>query len=446
MSGYISNTGEQQREMLAQSGLENKESLFKDIPQHLRLMKELNLQAGMSEIELFEHMKDLARKNHNLEDYTCFLGAGAYDHFIPSVVDHMISRQEFYTAYTPYQPEISQGTLQAIFEYQTMICELTGMEVANASLYDGATALAEAVAMACQTTKRKEVLIANTVHPESREVLKTYSRGSGNRVSEINYREGRMDMGELETKISCDTAAVILQTPNFFGMLENVQEAVTIAHRNKSLFIVSVDPVSLGILKAPGELDADIVVGEGQALGNSISFGGPYLGFFATTKSLMRKIPGRIVGQTTDYTGKRGYVLTLQAREQHIRREKAISNICSNEALNALAATVHLSMLGKQGFKTVAELCLQKAHYAYNQLIQTGKFKPVFSAPFFKEFIVKSAEPIEQLNKKLLEEKIIGGFDIGRKYPELKNCWLIAVTEKRSKTDIDRLIRKAIEA
>ncbi|MEL7566168.1 MAG: aminomethyl-transferring glycine dehydrogenase subunit GcvPA [Dehalobacterium sp.] len=443
MSRYISNTPEQQLEMLKDLGLNSPEELFEDIPRKVRLNRTLDLPAAVSEMELVKLMGAKAAKSCNLEEYTCFLGAGAYDHFVPSVIDQILSRQEFYTAYTPYQPEISQGTLQSIFEYQTMICELTGMDVANASMYDGASALAEAGLMACQAARRSEILVAKTVHPESREVINTYSSFRGMKVKEVGYLNGQVDLKDLAEKITSDTAAVVVQSPNFFGIIEHLKEIGELAHQNKSLFVVSADPISLALLKPPGELGADIVVGEGQPLGNPISFGGPYLGFFASTEKLMRKMPGRIVGQTKDKFGKRGFVLTIQTREQHIRREKATSNICSNQALNALTATIYLTLLGKEGLKEVASLCLNKAHYAFNQLVATGNFSPLFTAPFFKEFAVKSQIPVAELNKKLLEDKIIGGYALGKNYPELADGWLIAVTEKRTREEIDRLVGKA---
>ena len=443
MSKYIPNTGQQQREMLEELSLHSVDELFADIPEDIRFKGDLKLPDAMSEIELVKHMEELAGKNKNLDENTCFLGAGAYDHYIPGIISHITSRQEFYTAYTPYQPEISQGTLQAIYEYQTMICELTGMHISNVSMYDGATALAEAASIACLATGRREVIVAGTVHPESRAVLNTYSRFKGNGIIEVGYSDGKIDKDELGKKISGSTAAVIVQNPNFFGIIENLTGFAEMIHSRRALFIVSVDPISLGILKPPGEYGADIVVGEGQSMGNHLSFGGPYLGFFAATGELMRKMPGRIVGQTTDRNNRRGFVLTIQTREQHIRREKATSNICSNQALNALAAAVYMSVMGKQGMKEVAELCLQKAHYAYSKLIESGKFKPVFSAPFFKEFIVKSLTPVEELNGKLLKDRIIGGYQIDRDYPELADGWLIAVTEKRTRAEMDRLVEKA---
>ncbi len=444
MSRYIPNTRHQQGEMLKELGMGSPEQLFESIPEEARLKKPLDLPKALSEPELVKHMQEIAGKNANLDEYTCFLGAGAYDHYIPSVVGHVLSRQEFYTSYTPYQPEISQGTLQAIFEYQTMICQLTGMDVANASMYDGATALTEAAVMACQAVKRNEVLVASSVHPESRTVLKTYSRFNGCDVKEIGYSDGRVDLEELESKISGRTAAVIVQNPNFFGIIENLSEIAALAHKYGALFIVSADPISLAVLKSPGEAGADIAVGEGQPLGNPLNFGGPYLGFFAAKKELLRRMPGRIAGETIDAEGRRGFVLTMQTREQHIRREKATSNICSNQALNALAATVYLTVMGKQGLKEVADLCLQKSHYAYEKLTATGKFQPVFSAPFFKEFVVRAKEPVSDLNRRLLGSKIIGGLEIEKFYPEIQNGWLVAVTEKRTREEIDQLAGKAV--
>lgn len=442
---YIGNTDEDREQMLKEIGYPDIESLFKAVPDSVHLKTKLNIPQAQSEMELVNNMKSLSKENLNTDDYACFLGAGAYDHFIPSAIDQLISRQEFYTAYTPYQPEISQGTLQAIFEYQTMICELTGLPVANASMYDGATALTEAAIMACEATKRTEILIASSVHPESRQVLDTYAKFRDMTVVETAYNNGQVDLDDLKSKINKNTAAVIVQSPNFFGIIEDVEAIAAIVHENKSLLVVSADPISLAVFKSPGELGADIAVGDGQPLGNALSFGGPYLGFMAVTDKLMRKMPGRIVGQTTDEQGNRGFVLTLQTREQHIRREKATSNICSNQALNALQATIYLTLMGKEGLKKVAGLCFSKSHYAYDQLITTGKFRPVFTAPFFKEFAVQSTEEVSGLNEKLLEGGFIGGYDLGKNYPELKNGWLVAVTEKRTKQEIDDFARKAGE-
>lgn len=445
MSRYIPNTEEDREQMLAAIGFPDIESLFSDIPANLRFRGRLDLPEGMSEPELASHMKALARRNVNSEEYACFLGAGAYDHFIPSIVGHIISKPEFYTAYTPYQPEISQGMLQAIFEYQTMICRLTAMDVSNASMYDGATALAEASLMAVRSTGRNSVLVSTGVHPEFREVLKTYARFNGTKVTEIDLTDGITDTGRLEKLLSDEDpegfAAMIVQSPNFYGFVEDMKQISELAAKNGALSIACVDPISLALLKPPGECGVDIVAGEGQPLGNPLDFGGPYLGFLAAKKGLVRKMPGRIVGQTTDHEGRRGFTLTLQAREQHIRREKAVSNICSNEALNALAAAAYLSVMGKEGLKEAAELCLQKSHYAYEKLLGTGKFAKASDAPFFKEFTVRSLnEPVNSINARLLEHGIIGGLELGRFDPEKKDCWLIAVTEKRTRQEIDRFV------
>lgn len=445
MARYIGNTNNDREEMLKDIGLEDIDSLFNSIPDSVRLKNELKVPKALPEMDLIKNIKLLSNKNYNTDNYTCFLGAGAYDHFVPANIDQLLLRQEFYTAYTPYQPEISQGTLQAIFEYQTMISELTSLPAVNASMYDGATALTEAAIMAVEATKRNEVIVAKSVDPQYRDVLNTYAKFREIKVVEFEYKNGQIDSDDLQKKLNKNTAAVIIQSPNFFGVIEDVANINSIIHNNGSLLIMSVDPISLAILKSPGELGADIAVGEGQSLGNSLNFGGPYLGFMAVTEKLMRKMPGRIVGETVDKEGRRGFVLTLQTREQHIRREKATSNICSNQALNALAATMHLTFLGKEGLKEVANLCFQKSHYAYEKLISNGKFKPVFDAPFFKEFLVKSSEDVEQLNNRLLSEKIIGGYNIAQNYPELENGWLVAVTEKRTKDDIDNLVSKVGE-
>lgn len=445
MSRYIPNTNADIEDMLQNIGALSIEDLFVDIPESVKLDRDLNIPRAMSEMELLSHMRQIAAKNQTVHDNSCFLGAGAYDHYIPSAVDHIVSRAEFYTSYTPYQPEVSQGTLQAIFEYQTMICQLTGMDAANASVYDGATALAEAAKMACGVKSRKEVLVSKAVHPHGRAVLRTYAKVNGITVTEIGYEDGRISIDEVKQKTSKSTAAIIVQTPNFFGVVEDLDEIGEIIHEYDGLFIVSVDPLSLGLIKPPSEYNADIVVGEGQALGNPLNFGGPYLGFFATTKRLIRRMPGRIVGQTIDEDGRRGYVLTLQTREQHIRREKATSNICSNQSLNALAAAVYMALMGKEGLKTVANLCVQKSHYAYKKLLGVEGVQPVFSTPFFKEFVVKVNRPICDINDYLLTHNIIGGYDIGQDYPELEGGWLVAVTEKRSKEEIDMLVQKVGE-
>ncbi|MEG0774970.1 aminomethyl-transferring glycine dehydrogenase subunit GcvPA [Clostridium sp.] len=439
MFPYFSLTGEDEKDMLTSINLNTMEDLFSDIPEDLRLSKPLNLGNPMSELEVASHISNVSAKNRNIEDLTCFLGAGAYDHYIPSIIKHITSRSEFYTAYTPYQPEISQGTLQVIFEYQSMIAELTGMAVANASMYDGATACAEAAILATDSTRRKSIVVSKTVHPETRAVLKTYMKFRNLELIEVDFKDGETDVDKLKEVISKDTAGVILQNPNFFGVIEDVSEIEKITHENKSLLVMSVDPISLGILKTPGELGADIVVGEGQSLGNALNFGGPYIGFMATTSKLMRKLPGRIVGETVDLDGKRAFVLTLQAREQHIKRHKASSNICSNQALNALVAAVYLTTLGKEGIKEVAQQSMKKAHYTFNELIKTGKFKPLFDKPFFKEFAISSETSTQKLNDELYNNGILGGYSLETQYPTIKNSLLICVTEKRTKDDIERL-------
>lgn len=444
MAGYIPNTKEQQREMLAAAGMSGFGELFADIPESVLLNRQLDIPSALSEPEVMAHLRELAAKNSNTDDYTCFLGTGAYDHYIPVVIHHLISRQEFFTAYTPYQPEISQGTLQAIFEYQTLICELTGMDIGNASMYDGATALAEAASIACGVKKRNKIFVPRSLNPMSLEVVSTYARFKEIEIAKFGYANGQADLGELERLITEEFAAVLIESPNFFGCLEDIAKAAEIAHSKGALLIVGCDPISLAILKSPGELGADMAVGEGQSLGNPLNFGGPYLGFFAAKEALMRKMPGRIVGQTTDKNGKTGFVLTLQAREQHIRREKATSNICSNEALNALAATIYLSLLGKQGLREVALQCARKAHYAYDLLTKSGKFEPVFSAPFYQEFTVRYNGDLAKLNKKLLDDKIIGGLDAGHFGPEFKNHWILAVTEKRTQKEIQHFVQKAV--
>jgi glycine dehydrogenase subunit 1 len=440
MYPYIPNTKEDEQRMLETIGVDSVEDLFSDIPEDMKLNRELDLKASMSELEVANYLTKLSRSNTTIDDLTCFLGAGAYDHYIPSIVGHITSRSEFYTSYTPYQAEISQGTLQYIFEYQTLICNLTGMDVSNASLYDGGTAIAEAAFMASNITRRNKVVISKTVNPDYRTVLKTYAHLQNIEVVEIEDEEGVTDLEELKKHVDDKTAAVIVQSPNFFGIIEDLEAIEEIAHsQKKTMFVTSVDPISLGILKSPGSLGADIVVGEGQSMGMPLYFGGPYLGFMATKKAHMRKLPGRVVGETVDVDGNRAFVLTLQAREQHIRREKATSNICSNQGINTLAAAVYLVTLGKEGLREVATQTTQKAHYAFNQITKSCKYKPLFNKPFFKEFVVTSSVDADKINKKLLEEKILGGYSLGKEYPQYKNGILYAVTEKRTKEEIDIL-------
>lgn len=440
MFPYIPNTSEDERKMLDSMGLKSIEDVFSDIPDDIKLKRSLNLPQGLSELELLKRTNELANKNLSIDELTCFLGAGCYDHYIPSIIKHIVSKSEFYTAYTPYQAEISQGTLQCIFEYQSMISELTGMDVSNASMYDGATATAEAALMAVESTRKNKIIISKTVHPETRKVVETYAKFRSIELVEVDMVDGVTDLDKLKSVVDKKTAGIIIQNPNFFGIIEDVKEVEKVTHDNKALFIMNVDPISLGILKSPGELGADIAVGEGQGLGNSISFGGPYIGFMAVKSKLMRKMPGRIVGQTEDLDGKRGFVLTLQAREQHIRREKATSNICSNEALNALTAAVYLTTMGKKGIREVAYQSTEKAHYAFSELTKSGKVKPLFNKPFFKEFAVTTSKDPAFINEELLKNKILGGYCLGRDYDSYKNALLFCVTEKRTAQDIEKLV------
>lgn len=438
---YVPNTDRDRSEMLKHIGVSCIDELFSDIPEEVRLKRELQLPPAMSEHELARHMAELAQKNTTTDEMVSFLGAGSYDHFIPSVVRHVISRSEFYTAYTPYQAEISQGMLQAIFEYQTLMCELAAMDISNASLYDGATAVAEAATMACRQTRRQEIVVSSAVHPEYRATLKTYARNLGLQVVEAGIKDGMTDLEELARLTSGTTACVILQNPNFLGCVEAMAMAGDTAHRSDALLVACVDPISLGILAPPGEYGADIAVGEGQGLGSPMSFGGPYLGFLTCRQELVRNMPGRVAGESHDSRGRRGYLLTLQAREQHIRRDRATSNICSNEALSALAAAVYLSWLGRDGIKEVADLCVQKAHYTFEQIAAIPGFAGAYSSPFFKEFVVRTPVPPEKINEGLLRSNIIGGLPLGRHYPELGDAMLIAVTEKRTKEEIDLFCR-----
>lgn len=437
---YLPTTKQDREEMLKSIGVSSVEELFAEIPQSLRFQGSYQLAGPLSELDLLKHMKQLAARNQTTEDCVSFLGAGVYQHHIPSVVNHVISRSEFYTAYTPYQPEISQGELQGIFEFQTMIAELTGMDVANSSMYDGATALAEAANVASAVTRRKKVIISGSVHPESRAILQTTSRGFGLEIVEIPVRDGITDVQLLEQAIDHETAAVIMQYPNFYGNLESLQSISEHIHAHKGLLVVSSNPMALAILQPPGKYGADMVVGDAQPFGIPMAYGGPHCGYFTTTKALMRRIPGRIVGQTVDEEGRRGFVLTLQAREQHIRRDKATSNICSNQALNALAASVYLSALGKEGLRQVSKLNYDKAHYAKEQLAQVKGVTIPYKQPFFNEFVVELSKPAHVVVQQLLEQQIIVGLDLGRVEHERANQLLINVTEMHSIEDIDRLV------
>jgi glycine dehydrogenase subunit 1 len=436
---YVLNTDADQRAMLDKIGVESIEELFQSIPTPLRLQQPLKVPQALSEIELQQHLSELARRNQSAEDAVCFLGGGSYDHFIPAVVDAVAGRSEFYTAYTPYQAEASQGSLQAFFEYQTLICQLTGMDVANASLYDGGSAVAEAVLMAMSIApKRSRVLVAESVHPEYRRTLQTYIANIDAKADTLPTPEGSLDPGDLKKAIDDNTLCVVVQHPNFFGCLEEVETLGQVARQRGALFIVSFDPISLGLLKRPGQYGADIAVAEGQCLGNPLAYGGPNLGILACREAFVRKMPGRLVGQTVDRNGKRCWVLTLQTREQHIRREKATSNICTNQGLMALKAAVYLTALGPQGLKETADLCARKAYYAANRLGAAGL--PLrFARPFFKEFTVSVPGEPSRLLSQLLRAGYLAGLPLGRWYPALKDAVAVAVTEKRTKEEIDGL-------
>ena len=437
---YIPATHEDEQKMLKACNVSSIDDLFSDIPDDLKLNRDLNLDESKSELEVSEIITKMADKN--IDDLTCFLGAGAYDHYIPSLIKSITSRSEFYTAYTPYQAEISQGTLQSIFEFQSMIAEITKMDIANASMYDGATAAVEACIMAVGKTRRNKIVVPKTVHPETRQILKTYLQFKDVEVVEVDYdREyGTTDLNKLKEVVGEETACILVQNPNFFGVIEYVDEIGSIARDNKAMYVMSVNPITLSILKSPGEVGADIAVGDAQPLGNSLNFGGPYVGFLAIKSGLIRKMPGRVVGQTVDADGKRCYALTLQTREQHVRREKATSNICSNQGLNALIASIYLATMGKKGYQEVAMQNMQKSHYAYKKFDESKNFEPVFKGKFFNEFVVKSPMPVDELNEKLLENKILGGYDLGKDYEELKGCVLMCVTEKRTAKEIDNLV------
>lgn len=438
---YFPHTDADREAMLQTIGAERLEDLFKGIPPKNRF-PELKLPPALTEMEVLTEMQDLAWANDTAREMVCFLGAGAYNHYVPAAVDSILRRGEFYTAYTPYQPEISQGTLQSIFEYQSMIAGLTGMDVSNASHYDGATAVAEAVNMAYHTFrgKRPKVVLSPGVHPHYRETVRTYTRGSD--VTLVGDEPGSdLSAGPeaLEGLLDEKTALVVVQYPDFFGRIYDFSSLAYAAHEAGALLAVSANPLSLGLLKPPGEFGADIVTGEGQPLGIPLSFGGPYLGVFATREKYVRKMAGRLAGETVDNRGQRAYVLTLTAREQHIRREKATSNICTNQGLMMLASTVYLSLLGRNGLRQVAELCYHKAHYTAKSIGGLSGYKLWSSTPFFNEFVVHCPGPIENINEHLMEHNILGGYDLGRDYPDLENHMLIAVTEMNSKDDIDIL-------
>jgi len=437
---FIPHSPKETEDMLQTVGVQSLEQLFDSVPKFHRFPR-LNLPPGLTEMEVVEQLQDIADANESVHELACFLGAGAYNHYIPAAVDSILRRGEFYTAYTPYQPEVSQGTLQSIFEYQSLICGLTGMDVSNASHYDGATSAAEAAVLAYHhfRGKRNRFVLAPSVNPQYRAVLRTYMNGyagleiTGDENDGITFGA----LKDLEPMLDTNTAMVLIQYPDFFGRISNFSNFAEKVHQAGALLAVSVNPIALGLLKPPGEMGADIVVGEGQPLGIPLSFGGPYLGFFAVKKEFMRKIAGRLVGETVDSEGRRGYVLTLTAREQHIRREKATSNICTNQGLMALAATVYLSLLGQNGLRQVAELCYHKAHYAAEKINRLHGFSLAAQGDFFHEFVVKCPKKVEEINDHLLEHSILGGYDLGKDYPNLENNMLIAVTEMNRKEEID---------
>ncbi|HDG5354295.1 TPA: aminomethyl-transferring glycine dehydrogenase subunit GcvPA [Staphylococcus aureus] len=441
---YIPLTEKDKQEMLQTIGAKSIGELFGDVPSDILLNRDLNIAEGEAETTLLRRLNRLASKNITKETHTSFLGAGVYDHYAPSVVDAMISRSEFYTAYTPYQPEISQGELQAIFEFQTLICELTDMDVANSSMYDGMTSFAEACILAFSQTKKNKIVVSKGLHYQALQVLHTYAKTRKEfEVVEIDLDGTVTDLKKLEAAVDDETAAVAVQYPNFYGSIEDLEKIHSFIEDKKALFIVYANPLALGLLTPPGSFGADIVVGDTQPFGIPAQFGGPHCGYFATTKKLMRKVPGRLVGQTQDDEGNRGFVLTLQAREQHIRRDKATSNICSNQALNALASSIAMSALGKQGIYDIAVQNIEHANYAKQQFIKKG-FE-VLDGTSFNEFVVKFDKPIQQVNEELVKYNIIGGFDLGVVSDDFKNHMLIAVTELRTKDEIDTFVEKAGE-
>jgi glycine dehydrogenase subunit 1 len=435
---YLPNTEQNRREMLGVIGAASIEDLLARVPAKARLARPLDVGPALAETDLVAHLRELASANADADSHVCFLGGGAYDHYVPSPINHLISRGEFFTAYTPYQPEASQGTLRSIYEYQTMIAELTGMDVANASIYDGASSLAEAALMARAATGRSEIVLAAGVNPRYGRVVATYGEGPGLRLRGAPSPAGVLDADAARTLCGPKTAALVIQSPNFHGCLEDVAAAAEIAHSAGALLIVVADPVNLGVLEAPGRLGADVVVGEGQGLGVPLAYGGPYLGVFAAKGDFVRRLPGRLVGATVDRDGRRGFVLTLQTREQHIRRDKATSNICTNVALCALMATIYLATLGKEGLVRVGELSAAKAHYAADRLTAVPGVSLRFDAPFFKEFTLRLPKPPERVAARLAKGGILAGLPLKAFDRKLGDCLLVAVTEKRTKAEIDR--------
>jgi glycine dehydrogenase subunit 1 len=438
---YTSNTPGDVQAMLEAIGASSIDELFAEIPADLRLGRPLDLPRAVGELELTQHMSSLAGKNVHAGQKACFLGGGSYDHFVPAVVDALASRGEFYTSYTPYQPEVSQGNLQVMFEYQTLICQLTGMDVSNASLYDGGSAAVEAALMCMSVTRRLgKVVVPASVHPEYRQILATYLAPLGTELATLPAPRGTLRPEDLARAVDDRTACVLVQHPNFFGCLEEVEALGRATHEAGALLVVSFDPISLGMLKRPGEMGADVVVAEGQSLGTPMSYGGPYLGVMACREQFVRRMPGRIAGQTVDRRGRRCWVLTLQTREQHIRREKATSNICTNQGLFALRAAIYLAAMGPGGLRQAAELSLRKAHYASQKIAASRRFELPFAAPFFKEFVVRdTAGRVANVLEHALQDGYFAGVPLGKWYPELDDCFLVTVTEKRTRSEIDGL-------
>jgi len=435
--------------MLDAIGVSDAEELFATIPAELRLDRALELDPGLSETECFDHLAELASRNAHADEEACFIGAGMYDHYVPALVDAITQRSEFLTPYTPYQPEVSQGGLQVMFEFQTAISELTGLPVANASLYEGPSSLASAAYLAKGATKRSKLVVSRGVHPHSRETLETYAKGFGGEVVEVGLEGGLSDMGELAGAIDDETAAVFVQNPNFLGGIEDLAAVAEAAQEAGALSVAAVDPISLSVLRPPGECGMDIALGEGQPLGNRLDYGGPSFGFFAATEEHLRRMPGRIAGETTDVDGRRGFVLARQTREQHIRREKATHNICTSQALNALAGVIYLTWLGKRGFVELGELLARRTAYARERLAAVDGVELLHDAPVFREFAVSVDAPVQGVLDRVSEERIAAGYPLGRDYPEHENGLLVAITERRSRGDIDRLadaLERAIPA
>ena len=437
---YTQLTDQNVATMLDTLGADSIESLFETVPDRIRFRGELGIPRGLSELELLRDVQSLAARNRNCEELVCFLGGGAYDHFIPTVVDAMAGKGEFLTAYTPYQAEASQGILQLFYEFQTMIARLTGMDVANASLYEGASAVAEAVIMATGLTRRRRAIVAESVHPDTLRVLRTYAHQQSLDIVAVPAPQGVVDEQALLREMNDDTAAVVIQSPNFHGCLERMDRVIPRVHEHGALAIVSTDPIACGILKPPGDFDADIVVGEGQALGVSLQYGGPYLGLLACREKYLRKMPGRVVGMATDNNGKRGFCLTLQTREQHIKRERATSNICTNQGLLAIRAAIYLAAMGRRGIAEVATRCFDKAHYAADEIAKLDGYALRFDAPFFKEFVVRCSRGAEAALAACRDRGILGGVPLARFSDRYEDCLLIAVTEKRTKKEIDVLV------